>query len=951
VKPDVREENLNVMLAELLAERGLRALGEVRLSKKQAGRAQPDVLIDLNGVRIVIEGKWVGQREQLSKQGKSRVEESICDICIMVEYIDLPIKNNQDLYDTQVDIKSALLQARFNVGLLSYVDLVAAPPRLPEWYEGVGFGEILRDILDCYSRLVREDVLAPIIDRMRTTLYQFASATSSKVDLKRIKEVLETKGEKSVSGRSKKEEALKLLATTGLLLLDAMVFQESLARIPSDIIGLSELVEKGKKGRASIKRTLAHTWQEIVEKIDYEPVFCLSLDLINKLPHSPTTEREILSLVELGRDIASSRALLRHDFFGRIYHRLLLGELVKYYATYYTSIPAARLLATLLLNLPPAVEIKPDSTDSEPIRVVDFACGSGTLLSAIYKEADANYRLKCPEPSPEQFHKYLVEQVIWGFDVLHHAIHLAATTLSMHNIAPVNKSNLFVVKLGKGALGSIAFLKDRDVTAARIPWASIDRVAVTGQAPDKIVLPDFDICIMNPPFTRSVGGNLLFGSLPQKERAELQKVLSDLLRQKSLSGIGQAGLGAVFFFIADTYLKENGRIGLVLPRSVLSGVAWEKVREKLLKDYLVEFVITSYQTPNGWNFSENTSLSEVLLIARKAPEEERKKSFTLFVNLTRKPTSEIEATSLGRELIAVRDSARLYNVENSNAALFVLRTHGERFGEVYAAKLENTNFGQYNFFSSMELNRAALILKHGLIYLPEKGVVAKIPVTNLASLDLTIGPDRRQVHTTFANTSPNDRSIYKAFWGYESEKMRKITQSPNASLEPKADKKQANDLWEKRGNLLIVERSRLSTYTVLSVFVDEAVLSNVWWPIATDEETAKIISLWVNSTFGLFSLACLGEVTEGPWVSFKKESLSSLVVPDIGQMSTGSKKSLLQLYAEVKESEFKPLPEEFAAPDVKRKIDEGICAAFGIKNCNLDTLYHLLSKEPMITGR
>jgi len=53
---NVAEENLNVMLAELLAERGLKALGEVIL-RKEGRRPQPDVLLELNGIRIIIEGK------------------------------------------------------------------------------------------------------------------------------------------------------------------------------------------------------------------------------------------------------------------------------------------------------------------------------------------------------------------------------------------------------------------------------------------------------------------------------------------------------------------------------------------------------------------------------------------------------------------------------------------------------------------------------------------------------------------------------------------------------------------------------------------------------------------------------------------------------------------------------------------------------------------------------
>ena len=36
----------------------------------------------------------------------------------------------------------------------------------------------------------------------------------------------------------------------------------------------------------------------------------------------------------------------------------------------------------------------------------------------------------------------------------------------------------------------------------------------------KATLPQLDLAIMNPPFTRSVGGNLLFGSLPAVGKAQ-----------------------------------------------------------------------------------------------------------------------------------------------------------------------------------------------------------------------------------------------------------------------------------------------------------------------------------------------------------------------------------------------------------------------------------------------
>jgi len=656
--------------------------------------------------------------------------------------------------------------------------------------------------------------------------------------------------------------------------------------------------------------------------------------------------------------------LLRHDLFGRIYHTLLLGKLVKYYATYYTSIPAARVLARLLITLPSklAVEDVPPLYSGEPLRVVDFACGSGTLLSAIYKEVDAKYRIEGKDLRIDDLHKYLVEEGIWGFDVLHHAVHLAATVLSLHNPVPVKGSKLFALPLGQGKhLGSVDFLTTNKLAPA-FTGESItgggEKISIGGEEKEEITLPDFHLCIMNPPFTRSVGGNLLFGSLPKKERAELQKELGRILRYQNLAGIGQAGLGAVFVFLADKYLTQGGRLGLVLPRAVLSGVSWEKVREELLKGYRVEYVITSYETPNGWNFSENTDLSEVLLVAKKNEEGRRKPKrtqagYTLFVNLWKKPTNEIESIYVGTQLVALHGKGKLYDVTNSNASPYHLKLHGRDIGEAYSAQLADSNFGVFNIFSRMELNRVIVLLRHGIIYLPNEGVVGNIPITALSELGAEIGPDRRQVHSAFKLSTT--KTLYGALWGYDSSVNKTISQTPNAFLEPKGAK-EARNLWKKRGNLLIVERAWLSTYPTLAAYLKEGVLSNVWWPVSIQDDTAKILAIWLNSTLGLLLLLSNVVVTRGPWVDIKKEHLQAMPILNVKKLSEKSRKALLDLYDQtigdkkIYESELKALPEEFSDPQTRILIDAGVSKALGLK-LKLDDLYELLSTEPMITGK
>lgn len=195
----VREENLNVMLAELLAERGLRALGEV-VMKRRGRRPEPDVHLMINGVRIVLEGKKPGMWAELEEKCRQRLDDNICDLCIMVEYLDWagdasPIMS---LAPTQTDIKRALLNGRFNMGVMSYVERVGlekwlegAPSKSLEVYREIGFHELVSHIIAAYDRTVREDVLKPVIERLDGALKEFATNMKQSIDPERLGNVLE----------------------------------------------------------------------------------------------------------------------------------------------------------------------------------------------------------------------------------------------------------------------------------------------------------------------------------------------------------------------------------------------------------------------------------------------------------------------------------------------------------------------------------------------------------------------------------------------------------------------------------------------------------------------------------------------------------------------------------------------------------------------------------------
>ncbi|MFN3691199.1 MAG: hypothetical protein ACK4UU_09775, partial [Fimbriimonadales bacterium] len=213
---------------------------------------------------------------------------------------------------------------------------------------------------------------------------------------------------------------------------------------------------------------------------------------------------------------------------------------------------------------------------------------------------------------------------------------------------------------------------------------------------EPVRLPPLDLVCMNPPFTRTCGDNLLFGSLPNAERTRLQRALQALLQAHGAEAHITAGLGAVFIAVADRHLKPNGRLAFVLPKALLSGMAWQPSRELLAQRYQMEYLIVSHD-PERWNFSENTDLSETLFIARKRPAEESESpetrrdisetsvgGVTLCVNLWRNTTNPVDAVLLSHEVHRLSPSGARQEV-------FDLWMGDEKWGEAMAIPTEQFN--------------------------------------------------------------------------------------------------------------------------------------------------------------------------------------------------------------------------------------------------------------------
>ena len=122
-------------------------------------------------------------------------------------------------------------------------------------------------------------------------------------------------------------------------------------------------------------------------------------------------------------------------------------------ATFYTLPASAALLARLAVAKLHGV----DWSDPEAIgrlRIADFACGTGALLSAVYEQIAARYERTGGNPA--DLHRAMMEEVLYGCDVIPSAVHITSSTLS--GVEPgigFEDSRIYNLPYGRQADGSV----------------------------------------------------------------------------------------------------------------------------------------------------------------------------------------------------------------------------------------------------------------------------------------------------------------------------------------------------------------------------------------------------------------------------------------------------------------------------------------------------------------
>ena len=940
-----REEVVNTQFAVLLSKHGTSAEAETILAK---GKHRPDIMLQMRGIRVVIEAKFVDHsnaENTVLADARNRVLKGIAHIAVAVIY---PL-NLRSVPTSEILEKLETTELKFRI--------VSESEENDSWYEDTP-ANILAAIRRAQEALAKDDIVERTAKKLSAQLDTIAKLLTGQTGTcDRLSEILgitTPKGERPEKAIERRESAAKVSA---LVLANAFIFQEQLSKSNTKVMTLKSI----KKGNDLVDSASQH-WNWIWKNVDYVPIFQLGEKVLNELPSSMESTFAVEALLNEAQAICRQQAALRHDLLGRIYHWLL--HEAKYLGTYYTSTTAA----TLLLKLVFALDWDHDFAKTDSIanfKIGDFACGTGTLLMAgaqaltdlyIRERVEKGYSIS--DKDVALLHQILMQNVMHGYDVLPTAVHLTASTLAL--LAPevaFDRMNLFVMPLGidhdKPRLGSLDFLESAEVkTQFALDDTQLETVrsSVTHTDISNAWVPKLDLCVMNPPFVRSTGGNLLFGSLP-KERKVLQAALSK--QAKSLAVSTTAGLGAMFVPLSKLHIKPRGRIAFILPLALATGEAWSAVREIIANNFHLEVVVSSHDIER-YNFSENTNLSEILFIARRLSNGERPTT-TSYIKLWQNPRTIHEALDSASRMVNVLKENKIQQFESE-----VIRgTDDQAIGEIVSLP---TPIGK-DIWSAATIAQSQLMDVHRNLFHHNR---VQIPVSH-KSIDLTlcrldelgeIGYDSRDIMDAFdVDLTSREWSPYAGFWNHDSRKVRTIAQKPNSTLlarkEPlfRRNLKSAEPVWAKSAKTLLVSRIRTNTHRLIATSFESKVLGNTWWAFSerdlTDQKR-KALLLWLNSTFGILSLYGQRVVTAGAWMSIKKPAWSSMQVLDVRELSDCQLEQMEATFEAVVNESLKPVAELNFDP-VRMKIDEDICRIMKIPD--IESVRQLLAREPSLSAK
>ena len=345
------------------------------------------------------------------------------------------------------------------------------------------------------------------------------------------------------------------------ILANAFVFQEYLAGGPDELASVNSLEQLRGSNSSLTKSAVLAEWRKILA-VNYWPIFDIARRILEVIP---TAESQLLieGLAGTADKLLQAQLMRSHDLTGSVFQRLIADR--KFLAAYYTTPGAAALLVGLAITPDTLPESKSWSSaaDVKELRIADFACGTGTLLSTAYQRISQLHELAGGDA--KALHPDMMATALVGCDVLPAATHLTASMLAgAHPSVKYKQSAILTMAFGKQPDGEVA-IGSLDLLDPQGKFEILSITASTIEGMGEVEqetwrsLPhaSFDVAIMNPPFTRATSHdgeragvpNPMFAAFNSSD--EEQRLMGDATKRltKDTSAHGNAGRHQFFWYL------------------------------------------------------------------------------------------------------------------------------------------------------------------------------------------------------------------------------------------------------------------------------------------------------------------------------------------------------------------------------------------------------------------
>ena len=910
-----------------------------RIIKNHAAN-RPDIVITAKGRSpVIIEAEYLPARNveeeagwYFAKPGRNEVRNQThrIEAAIAVRYPD-----NLAQAD---DIDAALESCP-----LSYCAVYPNGGRFPKtgWLEGS-----ISDLADLIHLVdVPMSAFDKAADDLRNSIdsavsvLQFTSAyylTDKIFSLLGLADVLKTKNMDEKERLKHKNTQTRRIA--GAIIANALIFHERIAGAHQHILPINQIC--GHPVYSSKKAALK-AWSDIL-KINYWPIFDTASQIIGLLPAHKASSI-LITLTNAAECIHEDGLLYEHDLTGHVFQRLIIDR--KYLAAFYTLPESAALLAHLAVSKMNGIDWKNAQTISK-LRIADFACGTGALLSAVYDQIANRYERT--GGNPKQLHSLMMERVLYGFDVLPYAAHLTASILSGKEPSIIyDQSRIYTMPYGRQKdetvkIGSLEFLDKPEQEVLFHTGDPAKQVGGKGEETTnnptaKVPNNSLDLIIMNPPFTRSTSREgetvdtfaaafAAYGT----SREDQKKMSNELSRMaKDTCYDGNVGVASAFAAIANKKLKPGGILALVLPLTVSVSTRWQKFRTLLAKDY-EDVEVVSLATPKCYNvaFSADTSMADCLIVARKksASISSQDSSSTRFVSLIQRPANFAAAGETAKQLTAKKTKRKL---EDGPFGGDEVVCGQEKMGETITANIPKTN-PTWNLvrIQEFELIQTAYALTQGKLWLPARKekplamtTMNRLSWIGVGERDAVGKPPRAPFDVSSAIPKPTD--TYPALWKHDAKREHHLLCEPDYKLlaRPGLEEK-ANKVWETASRCHFNRNFTLGSQPLAVAITERPCIGGTAWPSINFAKQSwdYAFSIWGNSALGLISCWWHGSRQQPGRYRISRDSIKTLPVLDFRALSDEQIKKAKAIFDEFKDPRKHFAPAYLAHEDKTREL-------------------------------